>query len=278
MLPSFTKGLLLALLLAATAVATTACTSCNLPIKYSIGNVDSRFKISRDEVLRIAKDAESRWDTALGKNVFEYDLNALMKINLVYDERQATIDKLATLKKLAATVDKLISDYEADLGNYNMRVSDHTSRVNYWNRMGGAPSYTYNLLTNERRQLENDRIALDNRERDIRKLEKERDAQLVQYKNDVAKLEGSLDQNKNKTIVRGQYVYDGMLKRIDIFAFESDEKLRFILMHELGHSLGLDETESPASIMYPLGGDRNLSDPKPTQEDIQLVNSKCKLN
>ena len=260
--------------------------SCNLPIKYSIGNVDPKFKLSDSEVLTIAKDAEIRWDNALGKNILEYDPNAPMKINLIYDQRQTEVDNLKSeiakldsssnsLNDWSSKIDTIISNYEIDLNNYNSRLNNYNNQVNYWNMMGGAPSYTYYSLQNEGSNLDILRNNLEARRQNIIKMANLLDSESAKYNSDLEKLKGYMDQNKNKLITQGLYYTDG--NKIDIFTFWDSEELRLVLMHELGHSFGIDHDQGSSSIMYSVLGDQNLSNPQPSQEDIQLVDSKCNI-
>jgi hypothetical protein len=74
-------------------------TTCKIPVRYRIGNIDARFGTTEDEVKRIAKNAENLWEDALHTDIFTYDQSSNdVTINFVYDERQADADKEAELR------------------------------------------------------------------------------------------------------------------------------------------------------------------------------------
>ena len=69
---------------------------CHLPTRFSIGQIDSRFGISKADVEKLATNSADRWNKAIGKGTLFYDPSAKFSINLVYDDRQANRDKLKT--------------------------------------------------------------------------------------------------------------------------------------------------------------------------------------
>lgn len=251
--------------------------ACDLPIKYSIGVIDGRFKFSKEDLIATLKDAETRWDIQTGKNVLEYDPNALLKISLVYDRRQAELDKLnelsAQLNQSGETIgswnqklDSIIYAYERDLANYN-------SEVQYWNIRGGAPSSIFY-------QLLNDQADLERRRQEINKSISSLSIQIDEHNSNLQDLKNVIEQNKNKIQTQGLYYPD--TNEIVIFTFNNKEELRLVLMHEMGHSMGIeDHAKNTKSVMYPLSDIDNgpyISNPSLTQEDIVLLTSKCNLN
>lgn len=246
--------------------------SCNLPIKYSIGSVDPKFKMSQDDILKITKDAASRWNGQTGKDIIEYDPNATMKINFVYDQRQADLDNLKN--KIAAidqsdesiyswrsNLQSLISSYERDLNQYN-------SDVDYWNRRGGAPSYAYYDLLNQKNSLEQ-------RRQQINKSLNLLNIQIDEYNSNLGNLNNQIEQNKNKIEAEGAFYSDQ--NKIDIYVIDTQDELRLLLMHEMGHSVGLDHDKDPKSIMYYLLADQDMSNLRLTTEDINILNNTCGL-
>jgi len=70
-------------------------------------------------------------------------------------------------------------------------------------------------------------------------------------------------------------VYDG--KSINIYQFEATADLRLVVVHELGHALGLDHLSQPESIMYYMMGEQDLENPKASNEDILALKQICNL-
>lgn len=249
---------------------------CNFPIKYSIGDIDSRFKISKAEIVETLKDAESRWDNQTRKNVLEYDENSSMKINFIYDQRQTDLDEfnaqVSSLNLSGESIDTwgdkietLISTYEKDLEQYN-------SKVDYWNMRGGAPSYTYNQLLNQQVDLEKRRQA-------INKYTNSLNTQVNEHNSNLQELKDKIEQNKNKIQTVGLYYPDQ--NKIDIFTFVDKDELRLVLMHELGHALGISgHAQDQKSIMFATQDTTDQTatkDPKLSEEDVDLLSKKCNL-
>lgn len=244
--------------------------TCQIPKKYSIGEIDPRFKVTRDEVLNSARDAESRWDNQSKKILFQYDSNSSFKINLIYDERQAKLDQInaevskintsgSTIEEFRSQVDAEISDYQTDLNNYN-------SQVAYWNGQGGAPPDEY-------QKLENTRISLQNRQGEINKKAGLLNLQIDEHNSNLSDVKSQIDAEKNKIVTQGEYKGN----EIDIYTFGNLDELRLVLMHELGHSLSKEHASDPKSILYYILQDQDLANPLPSSEDITLVKKECRI-
>ncbi|MEI6498863.1 MAG: hypothetical protein WCO23_02785, partial [bacterium] len=132
---------------------------CPYPIHYSIGNVDSRFHVSRDEVLKASNEAATLWNGATGQKMFVYDQDSKIKINLVYDDRQANLDKLngeiaqldqnnQSIGNLNDRLDQMVSSYQDDLAVYNKKLDAYNAEVEKWNNEGGAPASIFARLSN----------------------------------------------------------------------------------------------------------------------------------
>jgi len=70
------------------------------------------------------------------------------------------------------------------------------------------------------------------------------------------------------------YERDADGERINIYQFESKEKLMRVLAHEFGHALGLDHVEDSQAIMYRLNNGVNQ---KLTEADISALSERCNL-
>lgn len=78
---------------------------CVHPLSYSLGSVDPRFKLSSTELAADITKAATIWDTAAGKDLFVYkaDGTGTVKINLVYDKREASAELGAKIAGEQAT-------------------------------------------------------------------------------------------------------------------------------------------------------------------------------
>src|SRR3989344_2688208 len=73
---------------------------CAQPITYRLGTFDSRFGISQAEFLKLVKQAEDLCNADINKELFEYNPEGKLTVNLIYDTRQAT-----TIKNEATLLD-----------------------------------------------------------------------------------------------------------------------------------------------------------------------------
>ncbi|MDQ1284349.1 MAG: Peptidase protein [Patescibacteria group bacterium] len=269
---------------------------CSEPVQYALGEVDPRFGVSREDLLKYAEEAEYVWEKDFGKNLFKYNPGAEFKINLVFDERQlGTIeaDKLeGELGKLEASHNaiskqydslsgaykKRANDYEKDVADYKKELDEYNDDVEYWNKKGGAPEDEYDKLKKKKKELDEE----------YKNLEKERKAlnDLVEKTNNLATKEQQIVNNYNNNLNSYENkfgetrefekgVFDGL--SINIYQFKEAADLRLTLVHEMGHALGMGHAENPESIMYYLMGDQEMENPALTKEDVDALNKICNL-
>lgn len=245
---------------------------CDIPVAYTIGNIDSRFKISPAEVRNVADDAANRWNNNLHQQVYRYDPNAKLKINLVYDERQQKLDatkaqisefdkESQTITEFRTKVENLSIEYQQDLDDYNARVT-------YWNSRGGAPADVYSQLNAERASLEQRRIK-------INQMASLLNTQISENNSNIQDFNSQLEKDKNKIVTSGEYFTDGT--KINIYTYGDEKELRLVLMHELGHALSFSHDNISTSIMYPVLQDQNMESPEASTEDKDLMDKTCAI-
>lgn len=165
---------------------------CEQVISYSIGSIDSRFHLSRDEFVVALREASDIWTSGVGMERFVFVETGGMPINLVFDDRQegtdslrdassaiesgrAGYDQLATsYDTLRATYEKEKSAYEALLADfstfqasynkqvvaYNTALSTYEKNAAEWNKNGGDEA-TYKDLLKEKQELDDERESLE---------------------------------------------------------------------------------------------------------------------
>ncbi len=234
---------------------------CAEPIRYALGAVDPRFEVRETTLLKTADDAAQIWNKAAEKNLFVYDPEAALKINLIYDEREATaklgikITETQSAQEaqriaLAARQDQ----YEAFQDSYNDKVSTINAR-------GGA-------TPKEARELETERDSLTSLGETI-------NAEVRAHNRRVAELNALIQEYNRvagRTFEEGQYVRDSAGERINIFVYVSQGQLTRVLAHEFGHAVGLDHNDNPNAIMYAMNESGNL---KPAAEDLAALAALC---
>jgi len=246
---------------------------CALPTEYSVGAIDSRFKISAAEFSAAAGDAGKLWDDQTDKNILQLGANAPIKINLIYDDRQAQIDKIneeagqivsdqEDLVSLNQKFDELYAQYQQNLKSFNEKVS-------YWNTQGGAPEPTYSELKTQQEQLEKTRLTLVAMNNVL-------NTKIDQHNLSVDSFNQTVEKNRNKIITQGEY--NPTDRSINIYTFGDVKELKFVIAHEIGHALGLNHVDNSKSLMYYLIQDQDVDNPVLTTEDKQALGKKCNLD
>jgi hypothetical protein len=271
---------------------------CQRPITYSIVNLDSRFSLSKEDLLSYTKEAEKIWETPSNKNLFEYSTNGALKINLIYDSRQKVTDDLkkigVVINNDRATFDALKIKYDALnvsynqkkeqldllLANYNLDKSVYDQDVERSNKNGGVAKKQFDAL-------EQRRIALNNQ---VNTINQEKDSlnSLVDSVNSIGIILNKLILTLNLKIDNyntvgasngqqfneGEYITDSRTSVINIYQFSNRAELISVLAHEFGHVLGMEHVDNQQAMMYYLNESGNE---KLTEDDLGELKRVCKI-
>lgn len=270
-------------------------TPCHLPIQYSIGTVDSRFKLSEAQLLDATQKAAAIWEKAAGVQLFARTESGGVPINLVYDARQATTQKNNSLKNSvsenSSTADTIKAAYNtaeevykqaqatylSAQNAYQSALAAYNQQVAYWNARGGAPSREYQALQAQQVALKTQESSLEAQRVEVNAKAETVNTLSAQY-NPLAKkvnaTVGVINQSAGREFEEGLYSQNALGAKIDIYEYSDQDKLVRVLAHEFGHSLGLPHNSNPESIMYELNQSTNMV---PTKEDLADLKSICRI-
>ncbi len=218
---------------------------CAQPIEYSLGIFDSRFGISREDLIVNLKKATALWSKEAGRELFTYVESGGIPVRLVYDTRQQNAELGEEIEDAQAIHTARRAEIERMEAAYKQQKAAYESQVQYWNARGGAPTKEFQKLEAERLALVetlnvlNDAIARLNAET------RATNAEVATY-----------NQGAGKDYEAGVF-YSGYGKSyIELYEFTSSTQLIRLAAHEFGHALGLDHNADQNSIMF----EKNLSD------------------
>jgi len=270
---------------------------CTEPVKYSVGGVDPRFNLSEEALRKILLETENIWENPVEKNLFDYDPDAALKVNLIFDERQQGIieakeseERLADLKSfhqqiidkhenIEATYRNRLNVFNDRVADYERRVADYNSSVEYWKDKGGATQKAYDELKSQKKYLAKTFDNLNKERKAINDLVNQANSLVESENSTVSNFNELLDTYKSKFGNSTEFdkgVFNG--SSIAVFEFKDKNDLRLALTHEFGHVLGISHLQTPKSIMYYLMGEQDLNAPRLSIEDLNALRAACQLH
>jgi len=266
---------------------------CHTPIHYRLGTFDKRFNISELEVITLIKQAASIWEKSTNRDLFIYDENANLPINFIFDDRQERVVEEETLRSklnskeqsstqiatqyenLNTKYQELHTSYDKRVTNYNFRQKEFNSTIEKYNNEGKVPREVFAELEVEKEALKVEADALSVLSKNLAEIVSnlndlgEQGNRIISQYNDGVQIYKK-NFGKTEEFTQGDYQGD----KINIYKFSDQTELIKVLLHEFGHSLGMDHVEGSSSIMYYLM--ENQSDTLAlATEDLNAFNATC---
>jgi hypothetical protein len=266
---------------------------CNIPVAYRIGEIDSRFNLSKADAERVMQQAERVWEEPLGAELFELREDGLLSINFIFDDRQQLSQAESELRadieakegmseEVALQYEKLIAEfraartvYENEVVRYEATLRTYNEEVRSWNEQGGAPEAVRaellkraEALSAEEAKLEAQARRLNELTDDLNRIGARGNTIIADYNTIVEEYNKQF--STAREFAQGDYTGDA----INIYEYQTEEELIIVLAHELGHALSLGHVEGEESIMHYLMDAQGL-DIGITPEDVAEYRAQC---
>lgn len=270
---------------------------CEEPLTYRIGTVDERFGLSRGEFSRLVGKAASVWAAPVSRELFREEPDGKIVVNLVYDYRQEASEKLKKLnynisntrdayEELKVRFESLKAEFEekklrleADLNDYNTQVRAFNEENETGHRRGGVSEEDYHRLMQEKENLNATQDHLQSKQEELKQMAETLNSMVIVI-NEIAmehnlgtvtyREEGS---KLGDEFQKGQYARKGLKENITVYQFDGEKSLIRVLVHELGHALGLGHHDYPYAVMHRLVPDGASFDLTPA--DIAALKARC---
>lgn len=239
---------------------------CDKSITYRVGEVDSGYGLSQEQFLEKIAEGNQIWSNVVGKNLFTYNPQGKIVINLIYSDRQSMADKLNSLGNKLNTgrqsLDSSIAEYDNLKADFEKKLQAFNMEIENWNKLGGAPTEIFNQLNNQQEELEAEADKLNQMAASLNLSAQKYNLGVGQFKESAQSFKQAL------SIKPEAGIYNNSIPQIDIYLTSSQKELVHTLAHEMGHVLELPHLDDPLSIMYPLTNEITKPD---SQESSQLL-------
>lgn len=244
------------------------------PITYQVGIVHGQHAWDRAAFEEALDEAAGLWNDAAGRPLFRRDPQGGLRVNLVYDHRQATVDRLKTeglrldgsrgsYEALKERVESFRAEFTAtrealdrDLEDHNLAVRRFNADVAEVRKAGGAAAAEVRRLERSREDLDhrleelrNRQAALKDHAEGLNGLIELLNQQAAAHNAQLASVQATAAE-LGEAFCKGRYRQEGAARSITIYQANGRDDLVRVLAHELGHALGLEHLPEPDAVMH----------------------------
>lgn len=258
-------------------------------LRYQIAEVDPRFGLSKNEVIQLSQEAIQIWHEGTHQPLFVYDDQSLLKIHLIYDDRQAEYN---AFKKTQQQLNRENNNNQRisnnlDLSKSNLDQMQRSLRQQHiqlqadaqslqqqnmsWSRIENAHGENRQHIENQYQQLKEKARRLESDIAYYNQLNHNLNQQVNEHNSNIDHYNKGIMQAKNRFPPHEFHKGVFMGNQIQIYQFDAQDDLRLTLAHELGHALGLGHHADPEALMYPVLGEQNLQHFKLKPADQSLL-------
>lgn len=273
---------------------------CNEPLTFRVGDIDERFSISKDELIEVIEHVTGVWSDVTGVPAAAYSADGEVSVHLVYNEQQQLTDREREfsnrIRERENYVKTLEHNYNEMLERYNVRASIYQDEshqlqrrideLNEWvserNQGGGFNEEQLQDFERRKNEIDRENSQLNREARQLSEMAEEVNRKLdelnreINRKNDLIR-EYNTRFSGTKQFTQGTFEWQGNRKWINIYQFSNRAELELVVAHEMGHALGLDHVENPASIMHHLMGGQESGRLILSHEDRLALRERCGL-
>lgn len=258
-------------------------------LRYQIAEVDPRFGLSKNEVIQLSQEAIQIWHEGTHQPLFVYDDQSLLKIHLIYDDRQAEYN---AFKKTQQQLNRENNNNQRisnnlDLSKSNLDQMQRSLRQQHiqlqadaqslqqqnmsWSRIENTHGENRQHIENQYQQLKEKARRLESDIAYYNQLNHNLNQQVNEHNSNIDHYNKGIMQAKNRFPPHEFHKGVFMGNQIQIYQFDAQDDLRLTLAHELGHALGLGHHADPEALMYPVLGEQNLQHFKLKPADQSLL-------